>query len=109
MLQKRDIKALISTQKKFVSHQSSLILNLLKVLGSVSKFYSYYRAPTKALTIKLGIQRRVNTKNICFGLLISGAGGGTLSSLQGIISELTLCFYYNHACVVHVNKAHNSQ
>ena len=23
------------------------------------------------------------------------------------VSELTLCFYYNHACVVHVNKAHN--
>ena len=28
---------------------------------------------------------------------------------KGIISELTLCFYYNHACVVHVNKAHNGQ
>ena len=28
---------------------------------------------------------------------------------KGIISELTLCFYYNHACVIHVNKAHNGQ
>ena len=25
---------------------------------------------------------------------------------KGIISELTLCFYYNHACVVHVNEEH---
>ena len=41
--------------------------------------------------------------------LLSGAGGGTLVPDKGIISELTLCFYYNHACVVHVNEAHNGQ
>ena len=38
-------------------------------------------------------------------------GAPTLGSTPyyGTASELTPCFYYNHACVVHVNEAHNGQ
>ena len=38
---------------------------------------------------------------------LSGAGGGTLVPLLGIISKLTLCFYYKHVALVHVNEAQN--